>query len=157
MISVQRSIMLTLSLLVALFIAGMWLMSSLNLGFAQGAMSDLRQRQIADTFYANLGRINAHHHQMEQNTEDLARLGELYHRLYPSPGRFSAVQLRLSLKQTLADFPDAYGSAILYPPGAVGNAAFGMRAYREAGDISTETAGTDFHTRDWYKSIVNDL
>ena len=157
MLSIQRSIMLTLSLLVALFILGMWLMSSLNLGFAQGAMSELRQRQITDTFYANLGRINAHHHQMEQNTEDLARLGELYHRLYPSPGRFSVVQLRLSLKQTLADFPDAYGSAILYAPGAIGQTAFGMRAYRDASEIRTESAGTDFHTRDWYKTIVRDL
>ena len=157
MLSLQHSIMLTLSLLVALFIAGMWLMSSLNLSFAQGAMSELRQRQIADTFYANLGRINAHHHQMEQNTEDLARLGELYHRLYPSPGRFSTVQLRLSLKQTLADFPDAYGSAILYQPGAVGTGAFGMRAYRETADIRTESAGDDFHTRDWYQTILNDL
>lgn len=157
MVSVQRSIMLTLSLLVALFIAGMWLMSSLNLGFAQGTMSELRQRQITDTFYANLGRINAHHHQMEQNTEDLARLGELYHRLYPSPGRFSTVQLRLSLEQTLADFPDAYGSAILYAPGAIGEAAYGMRAYRQSGDISTESAGTDFHTRDWWTTIIADL
>ncbi len=157
MLSIQRSIMLTLSLLVALFILGMWLMSSLNLNFAQGAMADLRQRQIADTFSANLDRINAHHHQMEQNTEDLARLGELYQRLYPSPGRFSAVQLRLSLKQILADFPDAYGSTLLYQPGALGQAAFGMRAYRESDEISTDTVDADFPSRDWYGRILQDL
>lgn len=157
MVSVQRSIMLTLSLLVALFIAGMWLMSSLNLDFAQSAMSDLRQRQITETFYANLDRINAHHHQMEQNTEDLARLGELYHRLYPSPGRFSEAQLRQSLQQTLADFPDAYGTAVFFQPGTTSERAVGMRAYRKADGIISERSDGDFDTRDWYKRIFQEL
>lgn len=155
--SVQRSVMLVLSLLVALFILGMWLMSSLNLGFAQTAMSELRQRQIADTFYAYLDRINAHHHQLEQNTADLARLGELFHRLYPGAERFSSPQLRLSLSQTLADFPDAYGSGLWYLPNTIRSAPYAMLVYRDHTQIRVDTPSLTFSERPWFQDILLSL
>ena len=64
-------------LLVGLFLLGSWLIASLNLEFAENAMGTLRERQITDTFYANLDRINAHHRLMEQSTRGLARAGGL--------------------------------------------------------------------------------
>ena len=105
MTPVKRSIMIVLALLVGLFIIGMWLMSSLNLGFAQKTMSELRQHQIADTFHANLDRINAHHRLMEQNTRELARLGQLFERQQALTGRHNKEELGEALAQTL-DEPD---------------------------------------------------
>ena len=61
MLPVKRAIMILLSLMVGLVLVVSWLMASANLEFAEKAMAQLRQRQIADTFYANLDRINAHH------------------------------------------------------------------------------------------------
>lgn len=112
----KQSIMFVLLLLVALFISGMWIMSSLNLGYSQQAMSALRKTQIEETFNANLERIDAHHQLMEQNTEDLARLGELFHRL--QPGTNSNQELENALRQHVRDFPEAFGSGIWFEPPA---------------------------------------
>ena len=51
MLPVKPAIMFLLSLLVCIFMFGTWLMSSLNLEYAQNAMAELRQRQITDTFF----------------------------------------------------------------------------------------------------------
>ena len=75
MLPVKRAIMILLSLMVGLVLVVSWLMASANLEFAEKAMAQLRQRQIADTFYANLDRINAHHRLMAQSTAGLARAG----------------------------------------------------------------------------------
>src|SRR5690554_663121 len=72
----KNSIMLVLLLLISLFVAGMWLISSLNLSFAERTMSEQRERQIADTFHASLARINAHHFLLERNVATLVRTGE---------------------------------------------------------------------------------
>lgn len=157
MMTIQRSVMLVMSLLVLLFILGMWLMSTLNLGFAQNAMSDLRQRQIADTFYANLDRINAHHRQMEQNTTHLARLGEQFQRQHSATGSFSAAQLSNGLRQTLADFPDAHGTSVWFEPTAFGASAYGLFAFRDKQQIQVEVTGSSFHQRPWYQRIITRL
>ena len=85
MLPVKRAIMILLSLMVGLVLVVSWLMASANLEFAEKAMAQLRQRQIADTFYANLDRINAHHRLMAQSTAGLARAGSLKYSLPPSP------------------------------------------------------------------------
>ena len=59
--SLKKLIMLILFLLVILFMAGMGIMSSLNLDYSQRAMSDLRLSQIEESFYANMDRIDTHH------------------------------------------------------------------------------------------------
>ncbi|PKM31569.1 MAG: sensor domain-containing phosphodiesterase [Gammaproteobacteria bacterium HGW-Gammaproteobacteria-11] len=151
--TIQRSVMLVLSLLVLLFILGMWLMSSLNLRFAQDTMTELRQRQVADTFYANLDRINAHHQRMEQNTLDLARLGELYQRLNLDTGRPPSVELERNLRQILRDFPDANGSAIWLEPGVVGPEALGISAHRDDEGIRINLNRDDVRERNWYQRI----
>ncbi len=79
--------MLLLALLVALFFGGMWLLSTLNLRYAEGALAELRERQIVDTFHANLDRIDAHHRRMEQNSRGLARAGVLLAEMEVEPDR----------------------------------------------------------------------
>jgi len=67
------------------------------------------------------------HNRCEQNHRRPGPLAELYHRLYPRPRQVLHVQLAaFSLKQTLATFPDAYGSAIPLP--TQGRGARGPRA-----------------------------
>jgi len=151
----QRLIMLVLSLLVVLFIIGMLLMSRLNLGFAQQAMSDLRQRQIIDTFQANLDRINAHHQKMEQHTVGLARTGELFHRMGDNGNRTRG--LELMLQHGLRGFPDAHGSGVWYEPGTFADSPIGVIAYRQGSDIITTRASAEFATREWYRDLVNQL
>ena len=151
----QRLIMLVLSLLVVLFIMGMLLMSRLNLDFAQQAMAELRQRQIIDTFEANLDRINAHHLKMEQHTVGLARTGELFQRLRQGGG--NSAQLERMLREGLQDFPDAHGSGVWYQPDTFAPGPVGVIAYRQGADILTTRASSDFTERDWYRRLLDQL
>lgn len=133
--NVRHSILLVLGLLIVLFILGLWLLSSLNLSFAQKAMGDLRQQQITDTFYANLDRINSHHAMMEENTLDLARLSQQWHRLNGSPD-----DLQQLLHNMLSDFPDAFGASLYLQPGQRQRpAAINLFAYRDQQQVKVET------------------
>ncbi|WP_231702269.1 EAL domain-containing protein [Halopseudomonas litoralis] len=146
----KSSIMLILLLLVGLFIAGMWLMSSLNLTFAQRAMSEQRQQQIADTFHSNLERINAHHFLMEQNTGALARIGDLFARQKSLSGRDNIAELEHSVSTTLRDLHDVHGGGILFQAGGYRTAAIGVYGYRGNTAIHTTRRETGFQNRDWY-------
>ncbi len=135
---VKRSIMLVLGLLVALFVLGMWLLSSLNLDFAEETISDLRQRQIADSFYGNLDRIDAHHHLMEQNTNDLARLAQLLYWQSRQAGQNNTAQLESSLTETLEDFPDTFGGGLWFEPDTLVAGPYALYAYRTGADMVLE-------------------
>ncbi|WP_304641663.1 EAL domain-containing protein [Pseudomonas sp.] len=152
---IKRSIMLILMLLVSVFVVGMVVMSSLNLDFSQRAMSELRQQQINDTFYANLSRINAHHQLMEQNTLNLARVGELLHR---TRGRESGniAEMERSVSSALAHMVDASAGGLWFSPGEFvrGNiAAFG---YRSGSGVATQLDRTAYHERAWYQRVLPD-
>ncbi|SDS13059.1 diguanylate cyclase (GGDEF) domain-containing protein [Halopseudomonas sabulinigri] len=153
MLPVKPAIMFLLSLLVCIFMFGTWLMSSLNLDYAQSAMAELRQRQITDTFYANLDRINAHHRQMEHNTQGLARMGRLFNSLQDSPG-VTEQRLRQSLQQALRDFPDSYGGSVWFADGQSERALY---AYRQENRILVEPipAAEQQLIRQWYEQLVN--
>lgn len=153
MLPVKPAIMFLLSLLVCIFMFGTWLMSSLNLDYAQRAMAELRQRQITDTFYANLDRINAHHRQMEYNTQSLARTGSLFNSLHDNPG--STLQsLRQSLQQALRDFPDSYGSSVWF---AGGQSERALYAYRQENNILVEDipAADQQMIAQWYQRLIS--
>ncbi|TVP92891.1 MAG: phosphodiesterase [Pseudomonadaceae bacterium] len=152
-VKVRHSILLVLGLLVVLFILGMWLMSSLNLNFAQQGMTELRERQIADTFYANLDRINSHHSMMEENTRDLARLTEQWQAL----GGTQA-DLRHMLQTALADFPDAYGANLLFDSHpAVRNSPFSLFAYRAGEQIRFDDDSSSWHQGSGYRRLRDAL
>ncbi|ROZ86893.1 bifunctional diguanylate cyclase/phosphodiesterase [Pseudomonas neustonica] len=153
MLPVKPAIMLLLSLLVGIFMFGTWLMSSLNLNYSQSAMAELRQRQITDTFYANLDRINAHHRQMEHNTQGLARMGSLLDSLQSSPS-LTTQRLRQSLQQTLTDFPDSYGGSVWFANDRADRALY---AYRQENNIQVESipAGEREMIAQWFARLAN--
>lgn len=62
----MHSIMGLLLLLIALFAAGMFLLSHLNLNYSQQAMYELRRDQIQDVFFTGLVRIDAHQIALER-------------------------------------------------------------------------------------------
>lgn len=152
-ISVRHSILLVLGLLVLLFVIGMWLMSSLNLNFAQQAMTDLRERQIADTFYANLDRINSHHSMMEENTRDLARLTEQWQALGGN-----RADLRRMLDATLSEFTDAYGATLLFDAdSSASNTPFSLFAYRAGEQILVEDENSGWLAGSGYRRLRDTL
>ena len=146
MLPVKRAIMVLLSLLVGLFLVGSWLIASLNLEFAENAMGKLRERQITDTFYANLDRINAHHRLMEQSTRGLARAGGLLLRTPSEPAALAS-----TLRNALQDLPDSYGSSLWYVEG--GRPA--RYAYRQGQSIQVEPLSADEQQRlsGWFQRL----
>ncbi|WP_093391780.1 EAL domain-containing protein [Halopseudomonas xinjiangensis] len=153
---IKRSIMLGLILLVAVFVLGMILMSTLNLDFAQKAMAELRQRQITDTFYANLNRINAHHQLMEQNTTNLARTGELLYRMKRARDLDNAGELETAMQAALARMPDAYAGGLWYEPHSYVRGNLSVYAYRRGDALRVQRDDSDYHTREWYSRVVGE-
>lgn len=153
----KSSIMLILLLLVSLFVAGMWLISGLNLNFAQQAMTEQRQRQIADTFHANLARINTHHFLMQRNTAALARHAELLLRQQRLPGQSNLAELKYSVSATLADLTDVHGGSILFHPGSYRAEAFAVHAHRESSGWQVSSQPEAFSDQPWYRDIVQQL
>jgi c-di-GMP phosphodiesterase len=153
MTPVKRSIMLVLGLLVALFILAMWLTSSLNQNFAENAMASQRQQQIADTFYANLDRINAHHFLMEQNTSELARIGQLYKRQQSLTGRDNRAELAMALSRSLREFRDTYGGGLWFEPDAYIDGPLAVYGYQLEGSMQIVTDDQAYLTSDWYQQI----
>jgi diguanylate cyclase (GGDEF)-like protein len=154
MTRIKHSIMLILGLLVCLFALGMVLMSSLNLNVSQQALKELRQRQITDTFYANLDRINSHHLLMEQNTAGLARLGEQFLRMKKTTGGDNRRELEQALQRTLADFPDAYGGGIWYAPNTYTAENYSAYGYRHGAQMIIQRDESRYHTQDWYARVL---
>ncbi|MFA5677930.1 MAG: EAL domain-containing protein [Pseudomonas sp.] len=145
--------MLVLLLLVGLFIAGMWLISGLNLNFAQQAMTEQRQRQIADTFHSNLARINTHHLLMERNTAALARMGERLVRQKSRADPADQVELERSIHAILTDVPDLHGGSILFHPGSYRPDAFAVHAIREHAALQINSQSADFALQSWYQDL----
>ncbi|MGJ7457037.1 EAL domain-containing protein [Halomonas sp. RA08-2] len=123
----RHVIMLLLALLVALFLGGMWLLSDLNLRIAESSLAELREHQIHETFQANLERIDAHHRRMEQNTQDLARVGQLLIELDGGPAAAEE-----ALRQALADFPDARGLTLWL---GAATPPLGRYVWRQGGEV----------------------
>lgn len=148
----KLSIMLILSVLVGVFFIGILLMSSLNLKFSQAAMAELRQQQITDTFYANLNRINAHHQLMEQNTANLAHVGEMLQRRQDP--RNASEELARGLRSTLATMPEAYGAEIWYGNSDANRQQFSAYGYRSSAEIHVQPTENLYHIQDWYRRIL---
>ena len=158
--SLKKLIMLILFLLVTLFIAGMGIMSSLNLDYSQRAMSDLRLSQIEESFYANMDRINAHHKLMEKNTAALARLGELFYRMKGRLGRGLKAELETALRGKIGDFHEAVGGGVWFEPHVFDSdvAHFAPYAYWENDRIALSWvnggADHDYPSHEWYRSAL---
>jgi len=148
----KQSIMWGLVLLVGLFLAGLWIMSSLNLKYSQQAMSAVRQQQIEDGFHAHLDRINAEHQRLEQYTADLVQQAALFARLNLEGG-MSVHDLEQELLQRLQRFPAAFGSGVWYRSDVIRpQQPFGALAYR-SGTGTQVYAGADLQWQDYRQQI----
>ena len=56
--SSKKLILWMLFMLVILFIAGMWILSSLNLNYSEDTIGEVRQKQIEETFFSNLTKLS---------------------------------------------------------------------------------------------------
>ncbi|MDA0423774.1 EAL domain-containing protein, partial [Stutzerimonas frequens] len=134
--SSKQSIMWGLVLLVALFVTGLWAMSSLNLKYSQRAMADLRQQQIEDGFAASLARINTEHRRLEAYTDELAQQAALFHRLQRR-GDMVAQDLEQELLQRLQRYEDVFASGVWFWPETAGTRVpFAVLAYRSGERLS---------------------
>lgn len=103
--SSKRLIVWMLCLLVIFFIAGMWVLSTLNLSYSEAAIAEVRQKEIEETFFNNLSNIKQIQDTLEQYTSDLARLGSLFAVRYQSqqPQAQMDAQLQLTLQEKFQD------------------------------------------------------
>ena len=153
----KSSIMLVLLLLIALLIAGMWLISGLNLNFAQQAMTEQRQRQIADTFHSNLARINAHHLLMERNTAALARTGEFLLRNKQLDGPRGLEEIQHNISAILRELTDVHGGSLLFHPGSLRPTPFAVHAHLEDDALQISHQPADFANQPWYRETRDTL
>jgi c-di-GMP phosphodiesterase len=159
----KRSIIWVLLLLIALSLAGISVMATLNLNYSQKAMAQLRQAQLAEVFATNLGRINAHQQFLEHYTADLARLGELFWHLQQSGKPDQAGELEKALLKKLHSFADAFGAGIWFEPGEFPEnpASPGIFAYRQGAEQLTLISPTDgglqdYRQQPWFTQAMPD-
>jgi len=122
--SSRHSIMWLLGLLLVVFIAGMLMLSSLNLNYSRDALSELRRQQINEVVLAGLSRINARQSALASYTNTLANVGESFHEMMD--GGFSGIdrsvlraRLEKSVESHLRDFRGAAGGGLWFEPGVL--------------------------------------
>lgn len=120
--SSRQSVMWLLALLIMVFVAGMFLLSGLNLNYSRDALSELRRQQIHEVVSAGLMRINARQAALAGYTTTLANVGESFHGMAAnsaSDSERSNIRARLenSLKDHLQDFDGAAGGGLWFEPG----------------------------------------
>ncbi len=116
----MASMIWLLALLILLFGGGMLLLSQLNLGYSQQALSELRRQQIEEVVQSGLTRIDARQQALAQHTSALARLGENLHRFAPeTPGPTFHENVDTALKAHLRDFNGAFAAGLWFEPGSL--------------------------------------
>ncbi|WP_404367810.1 EAL domain-containing protein [Marinobacter sp.] len=121
----MRSVVFLLTLLIALFVTGMLLLSHLNLSHSQQALSELRRHQIKDAFFTNLTRIDARQAALERRTATLALIGETFYRLSSNTQADSLTQQKLkkelenAISTHLREFSGASGAGLWFEPGVL--------------------------------------
>ncbi len=165
-LSSRQSIMWMLGLLLLVFIAGMFLLSGLNLSYSRDALSDLRRQQINEVVSAGRSRINARQSALASYTMSLANLGESFHKMVESgsTGIDPAVlraRLESSLKAHLQDFQGAAGAGLWFEPGVLSDAGTSYMPYfiRRENDgvltrLDTETRFDNYRSAPWFSRTL---
>ena len=122
--SSRQSIMWMLGLLLLVFVAGMLLLSGLNLNYSREALSELRRQQIEEVVGAGLARINARQSALASYTATLANVGESFQALANGERSGAGLeplraQLEQSLQAHLRDFEGAAGAGLWFEPGVL--------------------------------------
>ncbi|GAA0701176.1 hypothetical protein GCM10009104_32890 [Marinobacterium maritimum] len=149
-----------LVLLVALFMAGLWILSSLNLKYSQQAMAELRQQQIEDGFMARLEQIDTEHRRLEAYADDLVQQAALFLTLRQR-GSMSPQDLEQELLHRLQRYNDVFGSGVWYWPGLIkAKIPFAVLAYRSAEGPqlyrSAEQTWQDYRQQIWFPLVLGD-
>lgn len=128
--TLRHSILWLLASLLLVFLAGMTLLSHLNLTYSKDAVSDLRRQQIKEVVSGGLARIDARQSALASYTVTLANIGESFYRLSDARSSVSEATLKSdmenALKQHLEDFEGASGAGLWFEPGVL---ADGNRSY----------------------------
>lgn len=116
--SSKKFILWLLIVLVIVFSAGMWILSTLNLNYSEVAIGEVRQKQIEETFFNNFNKITQTQYSLEHYTADLARIGSLFADLYAAPEvpQDISQQLQAVLQNKLGDFEGASALGIWFDP-----------------------------------------
>jgi diguanylate cyclase (GGDEF)-like protein len=165
-LSSRQSIMWMLGLLLLVFIAGMFLLSGLNLSYSREALSDLRRQQINEVVSAGLSRIDARQEALASYTVTLANVGESYHQMQEagSPDLTRTMlrdSLESSVKAHLRDFEGAAGAGIWFEPGVLSEKGNSYMPYfvkpAEAGDLTrldTESRFESYRNAPWFNRTL---
>ncbi|MEP1217504.1 MAG: EAL domain-containing protein [Marinobacter sp.] len=160
--SSRQSVMWLLVLLILVFVAGMLLLSRLNLNYSQEALSELRRQQIHEVVSAGLMRINARQSTLAGYTTALANVGESFHSLSDSGSSdLDRSKLRANLenalKDHLQDFEGAAGGGLWFEPGVLAGRDKGYMPYfiRNADDpelkrLEIETRLRNYRDVPWF-------
>jgi len=135
----KQSILWGLLLLVGLFIAGIWMISRLDLEYSRRTLAAMQQRQIEMAFGNSLDRINRHLRQMEQDTRWLAQLVQ---QLQDSPDR----RQKAELLQRLQERAELDGVGFWYGLGG-DQGLSGVQIYRAADGVHSAPAQAGLETR----------
>ncbi|WP_225314329.1 bifunctional diguanylate cyclase/phosphodiesterase [Marinobacter halotolerans] len=165
-LSSRQSIMWMLGLLLLVFIAGMFLLSRLNLSYSRDALSDLRRQQINEVVSAGLSRIDARQAALASYTVTLANVGESFHQMQEtgSPDMTETMfrdSLESSVKAHLRDFEGAAGAGLWFEPGIFSEKGNSYMPYfvktGEAGDLTrldTESRFESYRNAPWFNRTL---
>ncbi len=165
--TLRHSILWLLIALLVVFIAGLLLLSTLNLNYSQESLSELRRQQIRDSVYLGLARINARQNDLANYTLTLANLGETFHQL--SVDRYEDNQdvlnkdLEDALKEHLSDFDGISGGGLWYRTGTMAAAGQSFMPYygfqetsKQPMRLDTEARFRNYRKAPWYDKIFGD-
>lgn len=164
--SSRHSIMWLLGLLLVVFMAGMLMLSSLNLNYSSDALSELRRQQINEVVLAGLSRINARQSALASYTITLANVGESFHEMMD--GGFSGVDrsiLRARLEKSVAshlqDFRGAAGGGLWFEPGVLSDPDTSYMPYfvqqtanRRLVRLDTEARFANYRDAPWFNRTL---
>ncbi|TKV69718.1 EAL domain-containing protein [Marinobacter panjinensis] len=145
-----------LGLLILVFVAGMMLLSRLNLNYSQEALSELRRQQIHEVVSAGLMRINARQSALAGYTTTLANVGESFHSLAESDlsetdRSILRARLENALRDHLQDFEGAAGGGVWFEPGVFSGPGEGYMPYfiRNADDPALKRLDMESRLRNY--------
>lgn len=154
----RQSVMWLILVLVLAMLAGMWVLSSLNLEFSQKTLSEVRYQQIEETFRKGLGRIESRQLALQASTQTLAKQGESFYRLSVRTHNASAVrgELERALQSHLQTFKGVSGAGFWFEPGifSASNAAYATTGVlNRAGQFELKRDNRHYRLQDWFKRI----
>ncbi|NMT62748.1 EAL domain-containing protein [Marinobacter orientalis] len=141
-----------LGLLVLVFVAGMFLLSTLNINYSRDALSELRRQQIHEVVSAGLMRINARHSTLAGYTTTLANVGESFHAIAENDdsepdSSHLRTPLENALKDQLQNFDGAAGGGLWFRPGVLSGPAVSYMPYFVQGPEEQELNRLDVENR----------